>query len=92
MNIAWIVSTSEPAQSRNLHARDRARLKREGFKSYVMQWTGSDGRKQAAPVYAQRMPTLPELQEGVDKIFGAGGTGSVRLLDDGNTDQGPKDA
>lgn len=87
MNIAWIVFTSEPAQSRNLHAPDRARLKREGFKPYVMQWTGSGGRKQAAPVYAQRMPTLPELREGANRIFGAGGTGSVVLLDDGNSEK-----
>ncbi|MDQ6736234.1 MAG: hypothetical protein M3Z30_00860 [Gemmatimonadota bacterium] len=70
-----------------MHAPDRARLKREGFKPYVMQWTGSGGRKQAAPVYAQRIPTLPELRDGADRIFGAGGTGSVRLLEDGNSEK-----
>lgn len=85
MNLGWIVSATGSPQSRNVHAADRARLKREGFRQYQLSWTDTAGRSHTAPVHAQRSLTMRELRDGADAIFGAGGSGKVSLLDaDGN--------
>ena len=92
MNLAWIVSTAGAPQSRNVHAADRARLEREGFRQHKLQWTDTAGRYHTAAVHAQRSLTMRELRDGADAIFGAGGSGKVILLDADGNELGVDDA
>ena len=81
MNLAWVIPESGPPAARNLHAKDRARLGREGYLRYRLEWTGDDRKARTADVYALRAPTTEELVAGADAIYAARGRGSVRLID-----------
>ena len=80
MNLAWVVPRSGRATARNLHAKDRTRLAREGFLLYRLEWITVAGTR-AADVYAQRPPTVADLLGGADALYAAQGEGALRLLD-----------
>ena len=80
MNLAWIVPRSGKAQARNVHAKDRAKLKREGYMRYRLECGDAQGGKREADVYAQRIPTAVELTQAAQQIFGA--AGELRLVDE----------
>jgi hypothetical protein len=81
MNLAWVVSRSEKPRSRNLHAKDRAKLAREGYVRHRLEWNDATGRAREAAVYAQRVPTEPEMLQAAQELFGAPASAKVRLLD-----------
>jgi hypothetical protein len=81
MNLAWVVSRSEKPRSRNLHAKDRAKLAREGYVRYRLEWADATGRVREADVYAQRPPTVSEMLHAAQELFGATANAKVRLLD-----------
>ena len=81
MNLAWVVPKSGKPQARNVHAKDRVRLAREGFVRYQLEWVSDTLGTRVADVYAQRQPTADEIRAGADAIYATRGAGTVRLLD-----------
>jgi hypothetical protein len=81
VNLAWIVPRSGKPQSRNVHAKDRAKLVREGYGRYKLEWIDGAGNKREADLYAQRIPAGAELLEAARGLFGATGKTGLRLLD-----------
>jgi hypothetical protein len=81
MNLAWVVSRSEKPRSRNLHAKDRAKLVREGHARYRLECSDATRGVREADVYAQRLPTQAELLQAAQELFGAPANAKVRLLD-----------
>jgi hypothetical protein len=81
MNLAWVIPRSGKSQSRNVHAKDRARLVREGFVLYRLEWSTDARGTRTADVYAQRVPTARDISAGIEALFGVAPAGTVRLMD-----------
>ena len=81
MNLAWVIPESGTPQTRSVHAKDRARLVRDGFLLYRLEWSTESHGTRTADVYAQRLPTAADIAAGADALYAARGAGTVRLLD-----------
>src|SRR4051812_46223701 len=81
MNLAWVVSATGKPQARNLHAKDRAKLVREGHARYRLECGDANRPVRQADVYAQRVPTEGEMVHAAQHLFGASPGAKVRLLD-----------
>ena len=79
VNLAWIVPKSGKPQSRNVHAKDRAKLLREGFVRHRLECVDAAGTRRVADVYAQRLPSPAEVAQAARDLFGA--TSHARLVD-----------
>ena len=80
MNLAWIVPGTGKPQARNLHAKDRARLLREGYSRHRLQ-CAIGGVPREADLYAQRLPSMAELTQAIEQLFGAADASAGRLVD-----------
>ena len=81
MNLAWIVSETGEPQARNLHAKDRAGLLREGYSRYRIHCIVDGRHAREADLYAQRLPSMAEVTRAIQHLFGRADAASVRLVD-----------